>query len=83
LVSWERCSRFKAEVTGTCGYFNPFINAAPPPHAALPELRTPAGHKAYSNRKVGRMAADLCLSSKKNERLVVTTERLDGEALTV
>lgn len=29
------------------------------------------------------MAADLCLASKKNERLVVTTERLDGEALTV
>lgn len=41
------------------------------------------GKRVYSNRKVGKLAADALLCSGHSERFVATAERLDGISLTV
>lgn len=41
------------------------------------------GTKAYSNRKVGKLAADALANSKHAERVVITPAMLDGASVTV
>lgn len=41
------------------------------------------GQKAYSNWKIGKMVVEALQSSKRKERIIVSPDRLDGEALTV
>ena len=55
------------------------------PHAELgsTNFRDFYGQKVYSNHKVGKLAAEALAGSGHSERIMVTPERLDGEALTV
>ena len=55
------------------------------PHAELgsANFQDFYGQKVYSNHKVGKLAAEALAASGHSERIVVTPERLDGEALTV
>ncbi|KAL4422615.1 hypothetical protein ABPG75_008812 [Micractinium tetrahymenae] len=41
------------------------------------------GKRVYSNRKVGKLAAEVLLSGGRGERVTATPERLDGVSLTV